>query len=66
MDKKVVEIYKSFANKWVALNEDNNKVITSGTSIIEVEKKLLKAKQKASVITFILPPDKNSAPYAYC
>lgn len=65
MNKKIVEIYRKFANKWVALNESNDKVITSGTSIVEVEEKLSKTKEKAAVITFILPPDKNFAPYAY-
>lgn len=64
MEQKVdSKILSKYENKWVALNENNSKVLAFGNSITEVEKKLQKLKEKNAVITRILPLDKLYAPY---
>ncbi|OGK13787.1 hypothetical protein A3A93_02545 [Candidatus Roizmanbacteria bacterium RIFCSPLOWO2_01_FULL_38_12] len=63
--KQLVPLLKPFINKWVAFSENKNEVIASGSSIMEVEKKLRKTNKKASVIQFILPFNSNYAPYVF-
>lgn len=52
-----------YEKKWVALNSDRSKVITSGLSIKEVTSKLEKRKEKDIILTYVLPFDGSYAPY---
>lgn len=56
------QIIKKYSNSWVAISDKDNKVITHGNDILEVEKKLKKIGKKADVITFILPANHFYAP----
>ena len=62
MNSQLVDIYKKFVYKWIALNEKATIVLADGDSIEEVEKKLKKNRMKANEIRYILPIDKSYAP----
>lgn len=58
-----MKILLKFEKKWIALSEDNKKVLVSGESVIEVEKKLKKEKILKAKIMYIPEFDKYIAPY---
>lgn len=51
-----------YENKWVALSPDRKKVVASGNTVQDVDKKLKKMKNKSVVITKVLPFDKTYSP----
>ena len=48
----------NFENKWVALTPEGKKVLASGDTIPELEKKLKGIDSKKFVLTFVPPFDK--------
>lgn len=58
----LTEMYDKYTNKWVAFNKDETKILASGKTIKDVEKKLDKIDEHASVITYILPMDRTFSP----
>ena len=58
---RLQNIYSNYENKWIALAPDRSRVLVSGTSIKDVEKKLKDA-DKDVVITYVMPFDKSFAP----
>lgn len=60
------KIYKktllSNQNRWVAVSSDRSKILVSGESIQEVEKKLDKLDAKDAVITFVPPANRYLSP----
>lgn len=49
-------------NRWIAVSSDKSKVLVSGKSIQEVEKKLGKLDAKDAVITFVPPANRYLSP----
>lgn len=49
-------------NKWIAVSSNKSKVLASGNSIQEVEKKLGKLDAKDAVITFVPPANRYLSP----
>lgn len=48
----------NYENKWVALSNNNKKVLASANTIPELEKKLRDVSSKKFVLTFVPPFDK--------
>jgi hypothetical protein len=65
MENKIIQIYKEFANKWVALNDSKDRVLVWGHNLKDVETQLEKEQLVASEIRFILPMDKYIAPICH-
>lgn len=55
MKIKRYEILHKFEKKWIALDKSNSRVLVSGSTIEEVEKRLKKIKEKASAIEYVMP-----------
>lgn len=60
--KKITSPLLNYENKWVALSPDHNKVMASGKSIKEIDKKLKSMNNEDAILTFVLPFDKSYAP----
>lgn len=63
--KKYIKLLSPYVNKWIAVNNDETEVLVSGKSIIDVENRLEKEKKQASHIMFVLPFNRQYAPYTY-
>lgn len=55
-------LFLPYENKWVAMTPDRKKVVASGETIKEVDKKLKKIKNKTAILTKVLPFDKSYSP----
>lgn len=62
MNKTYEKALLSNQNKWIAVSSGKSKIIASGKSIQEVEKKLSKLDVKDVVITFVPPADRYLSP----
>lgn len=62
MNKTYEKTLLSNQNKWIAVSSDKSKVLASGNSIQEVEKKLGKLDAKGAVITFVPPANRYLSP----
>jgi len=62
MRKKIRNPLVLFENEWVALTPDRKKVIASGVTIKELDKKLAKLKNKEAILTKVLPFDQVFSP----
>lgn len=65
MTKDLLKELLKYQNKWVALNEARTKILASGSTIKEIEKKIAQIKEKNVVVTYILPQDRLYAPHNY-
>lgn len=59
---KITNEFLSYENQWVALIENQSKVIASGASIKILEKKLKNLKEKNIVLSYILPFNRYYSP----
>lgn len=57
-----IEKFRKYENKWVAINEKKGTIIASGDSIIVVQKKAAKTKEKNVTLKFIYPFNSYFAP----
>lgn len=55
---KISSPFLNYENQWVALTPRGNKVLASGSTVPELEKKLKGVSSKRFVLTFIPPFDK--------
>ncbi len=55
--RKRFELLKKFQKKWVALNVGESKILAFGNTTREVDKKLEKVKEKASIVEYVMPFD---------
>lgn len=55
MNKKRFKLLRNFEKKWVALNKSDSKVLASGITIEEVEKKIKKIKVRPTTIEYVIP-----------
>ena len=62
MNKAYEKTLLSNQNKWIAVSSDKLRVLASGKSIQEVEKKLEKLDVKDIVITFVPPANSYLSP----
>ena len=62
MNKAYEKTLLSNQNKWIAVSSDKLKILASGKSIQEVEKRLSKLDVKDAVITFVPPADRYLSP----
>lgn len=62
MNKAYEKILLSNQNRWIAISSDKSKVLASGKSIQEVEKKLVKLDAKDAVVTFVPPANRYLSP----
>lgn len=60
--KNRFELLKEFQNKWVAFNKDYSRILASGNSSQEIDKKMRKVREKASVIEYVIPFDQTISP----
>jgi len=60
--KRIINPLIPFENKWVALSPDRKKVIASGSSIKELDRKLEKLGDEKAVFTKVLPFDQVLSP----
>jgi len=51
-----------YTDKWIGLSPDRSKIITSGNSLLEVNKKLEKLSIKDAIVTYVIPADHYAAP----
>lgn len=65
MSKDFLKKLLNYQNKWVALNEGRTKILASGSTIKEVERKISRLQQKNVVVTHILPQDRLYAPHSH-
>lgn len=65
MTKDLLKKLLNYQNKWVALNEERTKILTSGATIKEVERKISRLKVENVVVTHILPKDRLYAPFTH-
>lgn len=61
MARKLVDILAKYEDKWVALSLDNKRVVTSGSNIEEVARKLKRLK-KQGVLLKVTPLDTYLSP----
>lgn len=62
MNKTYEKALLSNQNKWIAVSFDKSKILASGKSIQEVEKKLGKLDARDVVITFVPPANRYLSP----
>ncbi len=62
MNKAYKKTLLSNQNNWIAVSSDKSKILASGKSIQEVEKKLGKLDIKDAVITFVPPANRYLSP----
>lgn len=62
MNRAYEKALLSNQNKWIAVSSGKSKILASGKSIQEVEKKLGKLDAKDAVITFVPPANRYLSP----
>lgn len=62
MNKTYAKTLLSNQNRWIAVSSDKSKILASGKSIQEVEKKLGKLDARDVVITFVPPANRYLSP----
>lgn len=60
--QKRFELLKNFQKKWIAFNMDETKVLAVGNTTQEVDKKLAKLNERASIIEYVMPFDTFISP----
>lgn len=65
MTKDFLKKLLNYQNKWVALNKTKTKILATGSTIKEIEKKIAKTQQKNVIVTHILPQDRLYAPHTH-
>lgn len=58
----ISSILNSYINKWVALTEDNKKIVASASDLKKLDTKVKKAKIKDVIYHYVLPSDKSFSP----
>ena len=62
---KVKNPLVNYENKWVALDENQERVILSANTLSRLQKKILKQKNRNLVVTKVMPFDIYLAPHVF-
>lgn len=65
MTKDLLKKLLKYQNKWVALDEARTKILATGSTISEVEKKIARLQKKNVIVTHVLPQDRLYAPHCH-